>query len=75
VADFHYRKLRALGITIRKTANIIIGTFRIEQRHAWLHGDRDFEAIEAHLGLRVVDRCRQSIVVPNDGEGPRTVVG
>jgi predicted nucleic acid-binding protein len=50
----NYRKLRALGITIRKTADIIIGTFCIEHRHALLHDDRDFEAMEAHLGLEVV---------------------
>jgi predicted nucleic acid-binding protein len=50
----NYRKLRALGITIRKTADIIIGTFCIERRHALLHDDRDFDAMEAHLGLKVV---------------------
>jgi predicted nucleic acid-binding protein len=50
----NYRKLRALGITIRKTADIIIGTFCIEHRHALLHDDRDFEPMEAHLGLKVV---------------------
>jgi predicted nucleic acid-binding protein len=50
----NYRKLRALGITIRKTADIIIGTFCIEHRHALLHDDRDFEAMETHLGLKVV---------------------
>ena len=50
----NYRKLRGLGITVRKTADIIIGTFCIEHGHALLHDDRDFEAMEAHLGLRVV---------------------
>ena len=50
----NYRKLRALGITIRKTADIIIGTFCIERGHVLLHDDRDFEAMEAHLGLKVV---------------------
>jgi predicted nucleic acid-binding protein len=50
----NYRELRAQGITIRKTADIIIGTFCIERRHALLHDDRDFAAMEAHLGLRVV---------------------
>src|SRR6516162_1353516 len=33
----NYRKLRGLGITIRKTADIIIGTFCIERHHALLH--------------------------------------
>jgi hypothetical protein len=50
----NYRRLRALGITIRKTADIIIGTFCIEHRHTLLHDDRDFEPMVAHLGLRVV---------------------
>jgi predicted nucleic acid-binding protein len=50
----NYRKLRELGITIRKTANIIIGAFCIEHHHALLHDDRDFAPMEEHLGLRVV---------------------
>lgn len=50
----NYRKLRELGITIRKTADIIIGTFCIEHRHALLHDDRDFAPMETHLGLEVV---------------------
>jgi predicted nucleic acid-binding protein len=50
----NYRKLRELGITIRKTAGIIIGTFCIEHRHALLHDDRDFAPMEEHLGLIVV---------------------
>jgi predicted nucleic acid-binding protein len=52
-AAYNYRKLRNLGITIRKTADIIIGTFCIEHRHALLHEDRDFAPMEEHLGLRV----------------------
>jgi predicted nucleic acid-binding protein len=50
----NYRTLRELGVTIRKTADIIIGTFCIEHRHALLHDDRDFEPMEEHLGLKVV---------------------
>jgi predicted nucleic acid-binding protein len=49
----NYRRLRGLGITIRKTADIIIGTFCIEHRHALLHDDRDFLPMEQHLGLKV----------------------
>ena len=45
------RKLRELGVTIRKTADIIIGTFCIERRHLLLHDDRDFAPMEQHLGL------------------------
>ncbi len=47
----NYRKLRDLGITIRKTADIIIGTFCIERRYALLHDGRDFAPMEEHLGL------------------------
>ncbi len=50
----NYRRLRELGITIRKTADIVIGTFCIEHRHALLHDDRDFAPMEKHLGLEVV---------------------
>ena len=50
----NYRKLRELGITIRKTADIIIGTFCIEHRQALLHDDRDFAPMEEHLGLITV---------------------
>ncbi|HEY5048822.1 MAG TPA: PIN domain nuclease [Rhizomicrobium sp.] len=49
----NYRKLRELGITVRKTADIIIGTFCIEHRHSLLHDDRDFAPMEEHLGLMV----------------------
>jgi predicted nucleic acid-binding protein len=48
------RRLRGLGVTVRKTIDIIIGTFCIERGHALLHEDRDFAPMEAHLGLRVV---------------------
>lgn len=47
----NYRKLRDLGVTIRKTADIIIGTFCIERRCSLLHDDRDFAPMEKHLGL------------------------
>jgi predicted nucleic acid-binding protein len=50
----NYRRLRELGVTIRKTADIIIGTFCIEYRHALLHDDRDFLPMQEHLGLVVV---------------------
>jgi predicted nucleic acid-binding protein len=50
----NYRKLRARGITIRKTIDCIIATYCIRQGFALLHKDRDFDPFEAHLGLRVV---------------------
>lgn len=53
-AAHNYRQLRNLGITIRKTADIIIGTYCIERGHALLHDDRDFAPLGEHLGLKVV---------------------
>ena len=47
----NYRRLRDMGITIRKTNDIIIGTFCIERGCLLLHDDRDFVAMEEHLGL------------------------
>jgi predicted nucleic acid-binding protein len=49
----NFRFLRKNGITIRKTIDIIIGTFCIEHEFILLHNDRDFEPMEKFLGLRV----------------------
>ena len=54
LAARNYRKLRALGVTVRKTADIIIGTFCIERHYTLLHDDRDFAPMEEHLGLMTV---------------------
>ena len=50
----NYRRLRGLGITVRKTADLIIATFCIEGGHRLLHADRDFVPMEQHLGLQTV---------------------
>jgi predicted nucleic acid-binding protein len=50
----NYRRLRDIGITIRKTADVIIATFCIEYGHELLHDDRDFAPMQKHLGLNVV---------------------
>lgn len=50
----NYRIMRAAGVTIRKTIDLIIGTFCIENDHRLLHDDRDFDAMESLLGLAVV---------------------
>jgi len=52
-AAANYRRLRDRGITIRKTPDLIIGTYCIEYGHTLLHDDRDFEPMRVHLGLRV----------------------
>jgi predicted nucleic acid-binding protein len=54
VAAANYRKLRALGLTVRKTIDLIIGTYCLERNYELLHCDRDFDVMENHLGLRVV---------------------
>ncbi|MGH7094769.1 MAG: type II toxin-antitoxin system VapC family toxin [Stellaceae bacterium] len=51
-AAANYRFLRSRGITIRKTIDLIIGTFCIERGHSLLHSDRDFEPMERLLGLQ-----------------------
>ena len=48
------RALRAQGVTVRKTIDMLIATFCIENDHELLHADRDFDPIEEHLGLRTV---------------------
>lgn len=50
----NFRKLRAMGITVRKTIDTVIATRCIVDRYELLHSDRDFDAFEAHLGLRCV---------------------
>jgi predicted nucleic acid-binding protein len=48
----NFRALRKRGITIRKTADVIIASFCIEHQMPLLFTDRDFEPFVAHLGLR-----------------------
>ena len=50
----NYRSLRKKGITVRKTIDVIIGTFCIETESSLLHCDRDFDPLEKHLKLRVI---------------------
>ena len=50
----NYRLLRQRGITVRKTIDMIIGTFCIRGGHTLLHDDRDFEPMVQHLGLQLV---------------------
>lgn len=54
----NYRSLRDRGVTVRKTIDVIIGTFCIINDHELLHSDRDFDPMEDALGLRVHGRSR-----------------
>jgi predicted nucleic acid-binding protein len=50
----HYRALRRLGVTVRKTIDLLIGTWCIARDCALLHSDRDFDPMTRHLGLRAL---------------------
>ena len=50
----NYRTLRKKGITVRKTIDMIIGTFCILNSISLLHDDRDFDPLASHLGLKVI---------------------
>ncbi|WP_267347211.1 PIN domain nuclease [Sphingomonas sp. GM_Shp_2] len=47
----HYRTLRTLGITIRKTIDTLIATRCILDGIPLLYSDRDFDPFVRHLGL------------------------
>jgi predicted nucleic acid-binding protein len=53
LAAAHFRRLRRLGVTVRKTIDLVIGTFCIARGHTLLTSDRDFAPMAAHLGLAV----------------------
>ena len=47
----NFRSLRRRGITIRKTIDLLIGTWCIENRRPLLHNDGDFRPMARYLGL------------------------
>ena len=47
----NYRILRKKGITVRKTADVIIASFCIQNKMPLLFIDRDFVPFVKHLGL------------------------
>jgi predicted nucleic acid-binding protein len=49
----NYRSLRARGITVRRTVDVIIATYCIEQDLPLLFEDKDFLPFVRNLGLRV----------------------
>lgn len=50
----NFRKLRKQGITVRKTADVIIATYSIENKIPLLFSDKDFLPFVKHLRLRSV---------------------
>jgi predicted nucleic acid-binding protein len=47
----NFRFLRRRGITIRRTIDLLIGTWCIENRSPLLHNDSDFRPMARYLGL------------------------
>jgi len=50
--------LRRKGVTVRKTIDVIIGTFCIHHQLTLLHDDRDFDPMVKFLGLEIIKECR-----------------
>ena len=52
----NYRKLRKKGVTVRKTIDIIIGTFCINENIPLLYDDKDFDPMVKHLSLKTISQ-------------------
>jgi len=50
----NYRMLRSRGVSVRKTIDMIIGTFCVENGHQIIHFDRDFDLMAEHIGLEII---------------------
>ncbi|MHB8270430.1 type II toxin-antitoxin system VapC family toxin [Bradyrhizobium sp.] len=50
-AAANFRSLRRRGITVRKTIDLLIGTWCIGNRRPLLHNDSDFHPMARYLGL------------------------
>jgi predicted nucleic acid-binding protein len=50
----NYRYLRRKGVTVRKTIDVMIGTFCIHHHLTLLHDDRDFDPMVKFLGLEII---------------------
>ena len=51
----NYRLLKRKGVTVRKTIDVMIGTFCIHHRLPLLHDDRDFDPMVKLLGLETIE--------------------
>ena len=47
----NYSLLRSRGVTVRKTIDVIIGTFCVDNDLPLIHYDRDFDMMAEHIGL------------------------
>lgn len=50
----NYRLLRSHGVTVRKTIDVLIGTFCAEHGFQVVHHDSDFDLMARHIDLEVV---------------------
>jgi predicted nucleic acid-binding protein len=50
----NYRLLRSKGVTVRKTIDVIIGTFCAEHGRQLVHFDSDFDLMAKHIGLEII---------------------
>ena len=50
----NYRLLRSKGVTVRKTIDVLIGTFCAERGLQLIHHDSDFALMAEHIGLDVI---------------------
>lgn len=48
----NYRRLRAVGVTVRKTIDTLIATRCLTDGYRLLYADRDFDPFVEHLGLQ-----------------------
>lgn len=49
----NYRLLRSRGVTVRKTIDVLIGTFCAVHGFQILHCDVDFDRMAKHIGLKI----------------------
>ena len=50
----NFRLLRKKGINVRKTIDVLIATYCIENQLMLLHSDKDFQPFQQHLGLQTI---------------------
>lgn len=53
-AASNYRLLRSKGVTVRKTIDVLIGTFCAEHGLQLIHHDSDFDLMAKHIGLDII---------------------
>lgn len=50
----NFRLLKSKGVTVRKTIDVLIGTFCAEHGLQIIHHDSDFDLMAKHIGLEIV---------------------